>query len=139
RATALLTASATQISTPTAAAGGAAGNPASILQGAVVNTPPPPPSTGATEATPARVEPAPTASVAATPGRRAPVVMGAGMRELVVAIDAGHGGQDPGAVGPTGKHEKNVTLAVARELARQVDATPGLRAFLVRDSDVFIP
>ncbi|MGN0858877.1 MAG: N-acetylmuramoyl-L-alanine amidase [Stenotrophomonas sp.] len=139
RATALLTASATQISTPTAAAGGAAGNPASILQGAVVNTPPPPPSTGATEATPARVEPAPTAPVAATPGRRAPVVMGAGMRELVVAIDAGHGGQDPGAVGPTGKHEKNVTLAVARELARQVDATPGLRAFLVRDSDVFIP
>jgi N-acetylmuramoyl-L-alanine amidase len=62
-----------------------------------------------------------------------------GMRELVVAIDAGHGGQDPGAVGPTGKYEKNVTLAVARELARQVDATPGLRAFLIRDSDVFIP
>lgn len=142
RATALLTAGATQINntpSPAPAAAASAGNPASILQGAVVNTPPPPPSTGATEATAARVEPAPATTAAATPARRPPVAMRAGMRELVVAIDAGHGGQDPGAVGPTGKHEKNVTLAVARELARQVDATPGLRAFLVRDSDVFIP
>ncbi len=65
--------------------------------------------------------------------------MQAGMRTLVVAIDPGHGGQDPGAVGPTGKREKDVTLAVARELARQVNATPGLRAYLTRDTDVFIP
>jgi len=79
------------------------------------------------------------ASPAAAAARRGAVGMRPGMRELVVAIDAGHGGQDPGAVGPTGKYEKNVTLAVARELARQVDATPGLRAFLIRDSDVFIP
>lgn len=62
-----------------------------------------------------------------------------GMRHLVVAIDPGHGGQDPGAIGPTGKREKDVTLAVARELARQVNATPGLKAYLTRDSDVFIP
>ncbi len=60
-------------------------------------------------------------------------------RPLVIAIDAGHGGQDPGAVGPTGKREKDITLAIARELARQVNATPGLRAHLVRDADVFIP
>ena len=60
-------------------------------------------------------------------------------RPLVVAIDAGHGGQDPGAVGPTGKREKDITLAIARELARQVNATPGLKAHLVRDADVFIP
>src|SRR5690606_22022703 len=52
---------------------------------------------------------------------------------------AGHGGQDPGAIGPTGIREKDVTLAIARELARQVNATPGLRAHLVRDRDVFIP
>ncbi|MEG0185125.1 MAG: N-acetylmuramoyl-L-alanine amidase [Stenotrophomonas sp.] len=65
--------------------------------------------------------------------------MAPGMRNLVVAIDPGHGGQDPGAVGPTGKREKDVTLAVARELARQVNATPGLRAYLTRDTDVFIP
>lgn len=62
-----------------------------------------------------------------------------GMRNLIVAIDPGHGGQDPGAIGPTGKREKDVTLAVARELARQVNATPGLRAYLTRDTDVFIP
>ncbi|MGI8561415.1 MAG: N-acetylmuramoyl-L-alanine amidase, partial [Luteimonas sp.] len=63
----------------------------------------------------------------------------AGTRPLVISIDAGHGGQDPGAVGPTGKREKDITLAIARELARQVDATPGLKAHLSRDSDIFIP
>ncbi|MDH5834035.1 N-acetylmuramoyl-L-alanine amidase [Luteimonas kalidii] len=62
-----------------------------------------------------------------------------GTRPLVIAIDAGHGGQDPGAIGPSGKREKDITLAIARELARQVNATPGLRAHLVRDRDVFIP
>jgi N-acetylmuramoyl-L-alanine amidase len=65
--------------------------------------------------------------------------MRSGMRPLVIAIDAGHGGQDPGAQGPTGKREKDVTLAVARELARQINATPGLKAYLVRDGDYFIP
>jgi len=60
-------------------------------------------------------------------------------RSLIVAIDAGHGGQDPGAMGPTGKREKDVTLAIARELARQVNATPGLKAFLTRDTDMFLP
>ncbi len=62
-----------------------------------------------------------------------------GTRSLIVAIDAGHGGQDPGAIGPSGKREKDVTLAIARELARQINATPGLKAFLVRDSDMFLP
>ena len=67
------------------------------------------------------------------------VMRGAGMRPLIVAIDAGHGGQDPGAVGLAGKREKDITLAIARELARQVDATPGLKAYLTRDTDVFLP
>jgi N-acetylmuramoyl-L-alanine amidase len=62
-----------------------------------------------------------------------------GTRPLIVAIDAGHGGQDPGAIGPSGKREKDVTLAIARELARQINATPGLKAFLTRDSDMFLP
>jgi N-acetylmuramoyl-L-alanine amidase len=61
-----------------------------------------------------------------------------GNRPLVIAIDAGHGGQDPGAIGPSGKREKDVTLAIARELARQINVTPGLRAFLTRDSDMFL-
>jgi N-acetylmuramoyl-L-alanine amidase len=62
-----------------------------------------------------------------------------GLRPLVIAIDAGHGGQDPGARGPAGSREKMITLAIARELARQVNATPGLKAYLTRDTDVFIP
>jgi len=62
-----------------------------------------------------------------------------GLRPLIIAIDAGHGGQDPGAHGPSGTREKMITLAIAKELARQVNATPGLKAYLTRDTDVFIP
>lgn len=63
----------------------------------------------------------------------------AGTRPLVIAIDPGHGGQDPGSRGPNGTREKDVVLAIARELARQVNATPGLKAYLTRDADQFIP
>lgn len=86
--------------------------------------------------------PAPTSASAPTPALPPPpslLAMRAGLRPLVVAIDAGHGGQDPGARGLNGTREKDVTLAIARELARQVNATPGLKAYLTRDSDVFIP
>lgn len=62
----------------------------------------------------------------------------AGSRPLVIAIDAGHGGQDPGAIGPGGTYEKHVALSIARELARQINATPGMRAYLVRDQDAYI-
>ncbi|MHC1653896.1 N-acetylmuramoyl-L-alanine amidase [Stenotrophomonas maltophilia] len=110
-------------------------SPAAILAGqrtaAVVTTPP------ATVPAPA---PAPVETPRpAMPSDASRIRMQPGMRHLVVAIDPGHGGQDPGAIGPTGKREKDVTLAVARELARQVNATPGLKAYLTRDSDVFIP
>ena len=66
-------------------------------------------------------------------------VIGTGQRKLVVAIDAGHGGKDPGALGPSGVREKAITLAVARELARQINADPGMKAVLIRDSDSFVP
>ena len=66
-------------------------------------------------------------------------LFGARQRKLVVAIDAGHGGQDPGAHGLNGSLEKNVTLAVARELARQINAEPGMQAVLTRSGDSFIP
>ncbi len=65
-------------------------------------------------------------------------VLGNSHRELIIAIDAGHGGKDPGATGPSGVKEKNVTLATARELARQINAEPGMKAFLVRDDDTFV-
>lgn len=60
-------------------------------------------------------------------------------RNVVIAIDAGHGGVDPGATGAGGTREKNVTLAVARDLAALIDKQPGMHAVLTRDADVFIP
>jgi len=60
-------------------------------------------------------------------------------RKVIVAIDAGHGGDDPGAIGASGTHEKSITLNVAREVAKLVDAQPGMKAHLVRDGDYFIP
>ena len=67
------------------------------------------------------------------------VMQGRGMRPLVIAIDPGHGGQDPGAIGLDGSREKDVVLQIGRELARQINATPGLKAYLTRDRDMFIP
>ena len=61
------------------------------------------------------------------------------LRDLVIAVDAGHGGQDVGAVGPSGSYEKDIVLAVARELARLIDRQPGMRAALTRDGDYFLP
>ena len=62
-----------------------------------------------------------------------------GQRDLIIAIDAGHGGEDPGAVGASGAQEKHITLAIARRLARLCDREPGMRAVLIRDGDYFIP
>ncbi|OIQ72960.1 N-acetylmuramoyl-L-alanine amidase AmiC precursor [mine drainage metagenome] len=61
------------------------------------------------------------------------------MRLVTIAIDAGHGGEDPGARGAEGTHEKDVTLAVARRLKALVDAEPNMRGVLTRDGDYFIP
>lgn len=60
-------------------------------------------------------------------------------RDLVIAVDAGHGGKDPGAHGRYGTNEKDVVLAIARRLARHIDHEPGMRAVMTRDSDSFLP
>jgi N-acetylmuramoyl-L-alanine amidase len=60
-------------------------------------------------------------------------------RLIVVAIDPGHGGEDPGAVGPTGLKEKDVVLSVAKQLQERLNALPGMRAMLTRDADFFVP
>ena len=60
-------------------------------------------------------------------------------RVVTIALDAGHGGEDPGAVGRRGTKEKDVVLRIARELKRRLDATPNMRAFLTRDGDYFVP
>jgi len=59
-------------------------------------------------------------------------------KTIVVAVDAGHGGDDPGAQGRSGLQEKTVTLAIARELARRINAQPGMRAVLTRDGDYYV-
>jgi N-acetylmuramoyl-L-alanine amidase len=60
-------------------------------------------------------------------------------RLVTVVLDPGHGGEDPGAVGRGGSHEKNVTLEVARRLKTKIDAEPSMRSVLTRDADFFIP
>ena len=60
-------------------------------------------------------------------------------RDLIIAIDAGHGGEDPGAIGKNGTREKDVVLAIARELALQVNAETGMKAVLTRNGDYFVP
>ena len=59
-------------------------------------------------------------------------------RDVIVMIDPGHGGADPGAKGTSGTQEKNITMMVSRELKRQIDKTPGMRAVLTRDGDYYV-
>lgn len=59
-------------------------------------------------------------------------------RDIIVAIDAGHGGVDPGSIGKRGTYEKHVTLAIARRLKDRIDREPGMRAILTRDNDTFV-
>ena len=59
-------------------------------------------------------------------------------REVIVAIDAGHGGQDPGAIGRGGTREKDVVLDISRQLAERINREPGMRAVLTRDGDYFL-
>jgi N-acetylmuramoyl-L-alanine amidase len=58
---------------------------------------------------------------------------------IVIAIDPGHGGEDPGAVGPRGTYEKHIALSIARKLKAALDSEPGMRAMLTRDNDYFVP
>jgi len=58
---------------------------------------------------------------------------------LLIALDPGHGGEDPGAIGPGGTREKDVVLAIAHRLKKLIDAQPNMRAYLTRDKDFFVP
>ena len=60
-------------------------------------------------------------------------------RDIVVAIDAGHGGEDPGAIGKHRTREKDVVLAIAKELKKAIDARPGMRGVLIRTGDYYVP
>ena len=60
------------------------------------------------------------------------------LRDVVVAIDAGHGGEDPGAIGPSGTQEKDLVLAIAQRLRDKVEHEPGMRALMIRNGDYFV-
>src|SRR6185295_11408698 len=90
---------------------------------------------GASGVPPKAVEPqAPFAARPLTPEEKRRVD-----RLLVIAIDPGHGGEDPGAIGPSGLREKDVVLAIAMQLRERLNAKPGVRVLMTRDADFFVP
>jgi N-acetylmuramoyl-L-alanine amidase len=93
------------------------------------------PAQSLAQSKPVPEQPAPLAVQADKPKPAAPKFS----RLMMVAIDAGHGGEDPGAKGANGSYEKHITLSVARRLKEKIDAEPGMRAYLTRDGDYFIP
>jgi N-acetylmuramoyl-L-alanine amidase len=99
-------------------------------------TPPPAPGPGGPT-------PAPGASAVPTPGAPsqtpAPPRREALDRVFVVALDPGHGGEDPGAIGPGGLREKDVVLQIARQLRDALHARRGVRVLMTRDADFFVP
>jgi N-acetylmuramoyl-L-alanine amidase len=74
-----------------------------------------------------------------TPAPLPPAVQSKIDRLIVVAIDPGHGGEDPGASGPSGLHEKDVVLQIAMQLRDHLNAVPNMRAMMTRDADFFVP
>ena len=79
------------------------------------------------------------APIAQTPAPLPPAVQSQIDRLIVVAIDPGHGGEDPGAIGPSGLREKDVVLRIALQLRDRINTLPNMRAMLTRDSDFFVP
>lgn len=73
-----------------------------------------------------------------TPTATTPVTSTRSARDIIIAIDAGHGGDDPGSIGPSGTYEKNLTLPIARQLAALINKEPGLKAELVRTGDYYV-
>ena len=88
----------------------------------------------ATGADPKPAGPAREPAAEIRPGAKPP-----GRRRITIALDPGHGGEDPGAVGRRGTLEKDVTLAIGRKLKRLIDAEPGMQAMLTRDDDYYVP
>ncbi|MFT0851902.1 N-acetylmuramoyl-L-alanine amidase [Achromobacter sp. F4_2707] len=82
-------------------------------------------------------KPAPPAASKPQPTQPTPSPRRSG--NILIALDAGHGGEDPGAIGPRGTREKDIVLSIARRLKRLIDATPGMKAYMTRDGDYFVP
>jgi N-acetylmuramoyl-L-alanine amidase len=95
------------------------------------NANPAPAEAGASQSGPTRAAAEASAAANKSAGRTS--------RLVIVALDPGHGGEDPGAIGPSGLREKDVVLAVALQLRERLNAQPGMRAMLTRDADFFVP
>jgi N-acetylmuramoyl-L-alanine amidase len=94
------------------------------------NKPPPAVVAGAETATPGGAKPSPEAAL---------IAKNKTDRLVIVALDPGHGGEDPGAVGPGGTREKDVVLQIAHRLRDRINQQPNMRAYLTRDADFFVP
>jgi len=99
----------------------------------------PVPELPVTKLAPAKAEEAPPAQAAREAPKPAPRKAAKTDRLVIVAVDAGHGGEDSGARGRGGTMEKDVTLAIARRLKARIDKEPNMRAVLVRDGDYYVP
>jgi len=118
------------------------GMPAPAPQPPVAQAPAPAPVPAASAPRPAIPEPgaAPPSTTAAHPPARLPPDEQKRIDRLVViALDPGHGGEDPGAIGPSGLREKDVVLAIALKLRDRLNSVSGMRAMLTRDADFFVP
>jgi N-acetylmuramoyl-L-alanine amidase len=92
---------------------------------------------GSTPAQPQPTTPQPAQPTPSTPGKAAPGQKV--MRMVTIALDPGHGGEDPGATGTTGVHEKDIVLSVAKRLKAKLEELPNTRVMLTRDADFFVP
>jgi N-acetylmuramoyl-L-alanine amidase len=121
--------------TPQAPAAPAATGPAPAGPGAL-----PAPLPGNAPAAPPAAPPTPSQTPAPQSGRAPSAATLAGLDRLViVALDPGHGGEDPGAIGPTGLREKDVVLGIALQLREHLHALRGVRVMMTRDGDYFVP
>ncbi len=88
---------------------------------------------------PAAAPATPSLATPSTSDRQSPFPRGQPVARLAtIVIDAGHGGEDPGAIGRGGSHEKHITLIIAKRLKAMIDQEPGLRAVLTRDADYYL-
>lgn len=106
--------------------------PAVVATRPVVTPPPAAPGAPSPVTAPDRAAAPPAAAETPAPVAARPA------RKLVIAVDAGHGGEDVGAIGPRGTYEKNVVLEIARELAAQINQEPDMRAVLIREGDYYV-
>ena len=126
---------------PAAPAASTASAPAVATPGAPASVPPG--ATTAASAAPPTTPPASRPVVApATPPATEAITSQAQQRIdrlIIIALDPGHGGEDPGAIGPSGLREKDVVLALALKLRDRLNSVPGMRVMLTRDADFFVP